>query len=384
MVTCKINEIHYLIKCDRPALEGDPEGLCILHSRQADKDKEGRFTDAVKEKLAQEDYDFRRVFFPADIMIFSGREFKKHAYFSRATFSGKAYFYVATFSGVADFSEATFSREANFSEANFSGVTFFRQTDFQGPASFSRIIIKNQLWLDTINTARKGKAGKTFKADFSYLRFAEAGRLHFQDLSLAHATFTGADLNLCRFHNVDWHPFRGRQALHDEMLLYKEENPSKEEYARVEESYRYLKLNYEGAGDFKRAGDFHYGEMEMHRRASKWRRFPFYWNNLYRFFSGYGERPLRAFICLLALIPVFAALVWGLGINHAGCQPLVTYGDALLFIFEKATLQRPPWPTDVKNINWVGKILSSLSVLLLPGQAALFILALRNRLGRRR
>jgi hypothetical protein len=32
----------------------------------------------------------------------------------------------------------------------------------------------------------------------------------------------------------------------------------------------------------------------------------------------------------------------------------------------------------------LGQLVSSLSVLLLPGQAALFLLALRNRLGRRR
>jgi hypothetical protein len=99
--------------------------------------------------------------------------------------------------------------------------------------------------------------------------------------------------------------------------------------------------------------------------------------------SGYGERPLRAFIWLLLLIPAWAGLVWGLGIDQAGAQTPDNYWKTLLFIFEKATLQRPPW-TDIQNINWLGKLLASLSVLLLPGQAALFILALRNRLGRRR
>ena len=36
--------------------------------------------------------------------------------------------------------------------------------------------------------------------------------------------------------------------------------------------YRYLKLNYEKEGDLKQAGDFHYGEMEMHRKSNFWRR----------------------------------------------------------------------------------------------------------------
>jgi hypothetical protein len=35
-------------------------------------------------------------------------------------------------------------------------------------------------------------------------------------------------------------------------------------------------------------------------------------------------------------------------------------------------------------LGFGGKLLAGLSVLLIPGQAALFLLALRNRLGRRR
>ncbi len=129
-------------------------------------------------------------------------------------------------------------------------------------------------------------------------------------------------------------------------------------------------------------GDFYYGEIEMHRRGSPWRQWvPFSWHNFYRVLSGYGERPLRAFIWLLLLIPAWADLVWGLGISQAGSQSPINYWDTLFFIFEKATLQRPAWP---EGINWLGKLLGSLSVLIIPGQAALFLLALRNHLGRRR
>jgi hypothetical protein len=150
----------------------------------------------------------------------------------------------------------------------------------------------------------------------------------------------------------------------------------------VERLYRQLKANYEEERDFKRVGDFHYGEMEMHRRGSPWRQWlPFSWLNLYRVLSGYGERPLRAFIWLLLLIPAWAGLVWGLGVSQAGSQNPINYWDTLLFIFEKVTLQRPPL---LEGITWLGRVMGNLSVLLLPGQAALFILALRNRLGRRR
>jgi hypothetical protein len=48
---------------------------------------------------------------------------------------------------------------------------------------------------------------------------------------------------------------------------------------------------------------------------------------------------------------------------------------------QKVILQRPTWADPV---GFGGKLVAGLSVLLIPGQAALFLLALRNRLGRRR
>ena len=86
--------------------------------------------------------------------------------------------------------------------------------------------------------------------------------------------------------------------------------------ARVGELYRYLKLDYEQEGDLKQAGDFHYGEMEMHRQASFWRRwFPLSWYNLYLVLSGYGERPLRALGCLVGLVAGMACLLQWLGLQ---------------------------------------------------------------------
>jgi hypothetical protein len=74
---------------------------------------------------------------------------------------------------------------------------------------------------------------------------------------------------------------------------------------------------------------------------------------------------------------------WGLAFNPgvASPAPPVSYWDALVFILEKATLQRPDW---LAPQNLVSRVFTGVSVLFIPGQAALFILALRNRLGRRR
>jgi hypothetical protein len=123
----------------------------------------------------------------------------------------------------------------------------------------------------------------------------------------------------------------------------------------------------------------------MFRRDSSLKYFPFYWYNLYKLLSGYGERHWRSLICLVGFLFVLPLLSWILGLeydpNHNSYGSPVSYWDTVLFIFEKATLQRPTWliPTTV-----IGKILADLGMLIIPGQTTLFILALRNRLGRRR
>lgn len=200
---------------------------------------------------------------------------------------------------------------------------------------------------------------------------------------------------------MQWHPYRGRQVTFDEILLRKKEkdyhwfwtwllyhvpyadppSPWQDQYGEVERLYRELQLNYEKARDYKKMGDFHYGEMEMHRRASKWRWFPFYWHNLYWALSGYGERPSRALGWLAALLAVFTGLLARSGLEILDPKHLPAFGDSFFYLLQKVTLQRPTW---AEPVSFGGKLVAGLSVLLIPGQAALFLLALRNRLGRRR
>ena len=128
-------------------------------------------------------------------------------------------------------------------------------------------------------------------------------------------------------------------------------------------------------------GDFHYGEMEMHRRASKWRWFPFYWYNLYWALSGYGERPSRAFGLLIAFLAVLTGLLAWAGLEILDPKYSAGFGNSFFYLLQKVTLQRPTWAVP---LGFWGNLVAGLSVLLIPGQAALFLLALRNRLGRRR
>jgi hypothetical protein len=247
-----------------------------------------------------------------------------------ATFQGVAAFFEATFQE-ADFGDATF-QEAAFSFATFQEADFYRAT-FQGRAAFYRATFQGKAWFVRVNPPEEeGVPFPVFSGDFQNITLEKEASLVFEDCSLTKVKFTGTDLRRLTFHNVDWHPchapladffikkfslpwqkkFRGRQAVYDEILLrektreacdlflkygfkvarQKSTKVQVEEYARVEELYQGLKQNYEKMGDYKRVGDFHYGEMEMHRRASPWRWLPVYWYNLYKFLSGYGERPL--------------------------------------------------------------------------------------------
>ena len=211
-------------------------------------------------------------------------------------------------------------------------------------------------------------------------------------------------------------PYCGRQVIHDEVLLRQRKltitnslaspggivtfalelgstigeflslappvpkKPTGKNYGEVERLYRNLKVNYISQGDNKNAGDFHYGEMEMHRRAIRWEWF-FNWYNLYRFLSGYGERPTRALGWLILFFLITSGLVYWLGLEIWNTHRLASFQDSFIFILQKVTLQRPTW---ADPICFWGKIVAGLSVLLIPGQATLFLLALRNRLGRPR
>jgi hypothetical protein len=356
MVKCQVNRKDHYLDCLLCLLPGDPDELCILHSRLENKNL-NEFEKERMAKLNRGDYDFRMVFFPTDIS------------FERQVFNGVADFVKAKFVGNANFYRAIFNSDVNFFWVEFAGSTNFRGAKFTG----DRIIFRS------INFSKK-------EHDFRRIELDPKTIIEFRDLSLAYVEFSGTDLRHPEFRNVTWNSYRGRQVVYDELKrkerMVKEKLSLRESYAHVEEIYRYLKVNYEKAGDYKQAGDFHYGEMEMHRKASRWRRwFPLSWYNLYWILSGYGERPLRSIVVLILLWLGMAGLIFGLGFKAVNIEHTLTIWDAIVFVAQVATFQIR-W--DYQAISLGGIFCTTLIRIILPIQVALFILAIRHRLGRRR
>ncbi|MFA4903287.1 MAG: pentapeptide repeat-containing protein [Desulfobaccales bacterium] len=434
MPTCNFNkprrkDVYYPDLCQNPQLESDPEGMCILHSRQLDKDLNA-FSASIMEKLERKDYNFRGVFFPGDMLLFARQvfhnanfehaEFNSWTFFENSQFSGETNFSQVKFGVFVSFIKAKFCGRANFYLAKFNGNVDFSETEFDDQAIFTAAQFAGQATFATINFQSPKERDHPFIGNFRDLKIEHSTVVRFQDLSLANVAFAGTDLRHIEYRNITWHSYSNwffrkdvkwlpiRQAVYDEVLLDEKEpslfyrakanlinialfwrwpylkisKPNKAEYARVEELYRYIRINYENEGDYKNAGDFHYGEMEMHRRASPWRRWIFFsWYNLYRSLSGYGERPLWALMWLVILLFGLSGLVWRLGLEVVNPLHIADFGDSFIYLLQKATLQRPTW---AEPVTFMGKLIAGFSVLLIPGQTALFLLALRNRLGRRR
>jgi hypothetical protein len=106
--------------------------------------------------------------------------------------------------------------------------------------------------------------------------------------------------------------------------------------------------NAEENRDYSTANEFHYWAMELLRRESRWRRLglrgTLYW--VYWALSGYGERPLRAFLFLFGLWALFAFLYM-----VAGPAELKVFSISLQHIQTFLSGLRAPSLSDIKHFG---------------------------------
>jgi hypothetical protein len=193
----------------------------------------------------------------------------------------------------------------------------------------------------------------------------------FSNVDLSYCRLVGNDIQKFVFDNVRWKKRWGRNILYDEQV-YKRD---KEALGNLKESYQILKEWYKQRGDHATSGDFHYGEMETRRRECGRLGSVLCPEFLYWAFSGYGIGYLRALIVLVCLIVIAASIYmfWGGGAFKND------FFGSLLFSLQVATLQKPLLLSGATDLaRWV----YALESIVVPVQAALFVLALRMRLKR--
>jgi uncharacterized protein YjbI with pentapeptide repeats len=450
------------------------DGICIFHAPKKDKFAEGYGEfDADRDKeyaIALEQYieinkfnelDFRFFSFSSEsdlsysfeqVVNFTGASFCSKAKFQEAQFLQKVDFTDAHFLGVVDFREAIFSEHVSFVSARFSGIVNFSFASFKDGARFGCAVPSGAPNWDSYsfekdvffsgarfsgdieflgNDTQNWKIGggvrepqfwkdKMFggQAIFHAVRISHGARIVFDSVDLSRASFQLTDVTSFEFKSVTWHKLRARFGLSDE-IPNGDYGPRGFPIEKVAENYRQLVLNYETTRNYDLAEDFHYGEMEMRRRAlinntrNKYLRcfreiitdFA-----IYRTSSCYGTSHVRALFILITLVLCFA-----LAVMYAGFMPesqfeqiqgsssriekeinydlfpgpssvevgfrqwLSDYCKALLFAMATSTFQKERY---FQPSGTASKFFVVVFVILIAAQAAMFLFALRRRFKR--
>jgi hypothetical protein len=396
--------------------EHEGKRYCVLHYPAAEKS--AAFNEALRRKLDAQDFDFRGVWFP-DKVDFSNLTFPTFVDFTGATFGAAAMFDSATFGAGADFSHATLCMRASFDSATFGAEAKFVTTTFNATASFfyttftstanffyatfgGRAYFVSDTFKATayFNSATfkdyaifSGDVGKSIFGDASSLnlqfaRIENPHRVSFHTLTLRPHMFNNVDAREFEFINVDWN-WQGIDIRREIVGVGGTDVLSSHRLLAV--ACRNLAVNAEENHRYEEASRFRYMAMDA-RRLERWRGLvPWRLSWWYWLASGYGERVWRAFVVLLAVWLVAAALYTQLGFvrweprvsnereaaearrDEAGAP--LRLPRALTYSLGVMTLQKPePRPAT----NWAQAVVM-LETILGPVQAALLALAIRRK-----
>jgi uncharacterized protein YjbI with pentapeptide repeats len=362
----------------------------------------------------------------AQMAIFSAAKFTQDADFYGATFTEDANFGGAMFNGNADFGHATFMEEAHF-----GGVTFMKNADF------SEAKFEKKARFDQVQFQASAEFRETlFRSDdelvpgpiFSLAKFSKAEDVTFYKTNLAQALFHNCDVSQVNFSSVKWRRRQGsgkRMVFEEEVDLQAaydlapvKDSPDERDYELIAELYQQLKKNYDERKDYWTAGDFHYGEMEMKRLASRRKNKILRWlvRHLrlaawYKYASHYGESYVRPAVWLGVTMFLFALVYPAFGLRYdstrdragttAPSTPLILtyasplfpgqpaanrhkaqwrlFGNSCLTALEIAAFQKEPAYQPV--YPW-GRLLTLIETLLTSTLAALFFLAVRRQFRR--
>jgi hypothetical protein len=148
------------------------------------------------------------------------------------------------------------------------------------------------------------------RIDFGEAKFLSRSRV---TVNLEQALYRGAFIENVAFTNCRWP---------EDYIIYEEKHMNEKDidlsFSQLETIYRDLKQNMQNHGDYVKAGEFYYREMEMRRKGSS--KINRWWLEIYRFLAGYGEKPYRVVRNSLLVILLAAVLFFFWGVARVGTE----------------------------------------------------------------
>lgn len=362
----------------------------VLFNERTVFDKKADFSDVAFKQIAD----------------FSQATFNYTADFKNSNFNAEANFGQITFNSIVDFTSASYNEGANFSGATLNGQGRFLAAFFKKEANFVRTVFRDEtdfrgaMFGEGVNfeEAIFAKTGYFFGnsfpsgGDFRCIKLNE--QVNFQEVHLKKLLFADTDVRKIDFLNCYWPEKKGRRVFYDEIELFsgEKDNSFESKIKKIEILYRRLKQKYKEEHNDPEVSNWHYGEKEMARKRKPSTRYnPIGLSNIYWLSSGYGERPVRAGIFFILLI-LTASILFGLvgfapsddqGSGGVKLQHLTdfidNFGMLLLNTLQHVTFDKAP---SFEPTSLTGKFFKIAAQILIPIQAALLALAVRNRFRR--
>jgi len=226
---------------------------------------------------------------------------------------------------------------------------------------------------------------------FDYSIFGKPNETLFQDVDLRKASFNSVALVDVRFNNTNFYQEElNRNGLYNEVKeLQKNNKPSSNQaknnntikrFHHLIYEYRQIRMAMESNKEYTKAHDFYIGEMESRQRQN--------WSfviGLYRFSSHFGTNYTRAFCILICMfiIHFFLSIILSpdISILKLCCDSNMAnnwlqLSDIAIHSISTGTLQRVGLLENTSN--WQS-LIDLIFRVLIPIQAAMFVLALRNK-----
>ena len=304
------------------------------------------------------------------------------AHLREATFQGTAHFGRATLQDAhfgratlqdADFWEATF-QDANFREATFQGNTDFREATFQGNADFGGATFQGNANFGGATFQKKVELTpkNNTKINLRYSEFLFRGQVT-------------ADLIKCLFHRSIIENVAFIDCIWPrKYVIYEEEHKNDKEinlsFAQLETIYRDLKQNMQDHGDYIRAGEFYYREMEMRRKgASKRERF---WLSLYKAIAGYGERSQNTAAVSASIVFLFAFLYGASDCLHYSIENPCLQQKVIDVIYFSFVTFTTLGLGDIAPVTTLGKVLICFEAVIGAFMIAVFVVVFVRKMAR--